>query len=324
MQKFLAVQLCAAIGCTNTSTTRSIADEIGEGSNTGPGPGSDPGPGPGPGSDAGTGPGSDPGGCTGTTCGSDDCNEFYEIGAVDAPPPAPGFAGGVITHAGETYILRIMADGTGVVVDATTGADIATIPGLAVNVNGSWVIRTAKVPSWLNGARLLVRVARCLGPISFLLLVADLANAGMEISLGGAAAQIGVRQQECADRFARVASGIACLNRQSASTTCQQAVANCPDAFFGANLLASCGNEPLMGSLVDALAAAIGRTASLGGGAGTMVPDLGGLIGTAIRQGSFAINPGLTCTLRASTANCTFTPGGVFPNPPGWDEAKAC
>ena len=164
-----------------------------------------------------------------------------------------------------TYIIEILADGTAVVKDAA-GKVIATIPKFAAKTSGGFVIRPSMIPDWLKGAKLTVRLAKCFGPITALMLLSELAYAGMDVSLGGAAAQIGVRLKDCQDRFAKHAAGIQCLVRQGPGTKCLDAVKACPDAFFGANMLASCGAEPGMQALIDALVAAINATSSQGGG----------------------------------------------------------
>lgn len=256
-----------------------------------------------------------------------DCNEFYEVGrAVDtvpttegtdvdivfAPPPPP-----------PTYIIEILADGTGVIKDAA-GTVIQTIKGFATRTAGGWVIRPTMVPDYLNGAKIIGRVAKCFGPIAALALIAELSYAGMDASLGDAAAKMGVRLKDCQERFTKVVSGIQCLLRQPNTTKCTDAVNACPDAIFGANLTMSCAAEPAFQELVDALAATIGDTGCRPGGWGTISPDPAHRIADAIKNGTFATDPSKVCKMRARVENCTFVNGDIFPSPAGFDEAKRC
>jgi hypothetical protein len=269
-----------------------------------------------------------------TECTADgactDCDEYWEFELKSAeappppPPPAPGPGGASLLPQPEiTYWLFIRANGTAVIRDLATNQVIREIPGFLANVNGQWVIRWHLVPPGFTNMHFLAHTARCLGPIAALIFIAEMANAGMQVALGDAAAQIGVRLQECKDRFAKVAAGIACLRGRPAATTCSDAVAACPDAFFGANLATSCGDEPAFAELVDALAAAIAATSTRPGGSGTLAGGAGS-IADAIRSGTFATNASKTCTMRARVEDCEFKAGDIFPPPPGFTEAQTC
>jgi hypothetical protein len=222
-------------------------------------------------------------------------------------------------------ILDILEDGTAVIRDAA-GKIIEKYPKAAQKVAGQWIwdFKGRAPSSDLLKRCKLGKIAKCAGVIGTLLLLSDLAYAGMDLALGPAAGQIGVRLQDCQDRFAKAIGGIACLNRQAGATTCAQAVQSCPDAFFGANLNQSCGTEPGMDELIAALVAAIERTSARGGGWGYISPDPAHLIADAILQGRFATSPEMTCTMRPRVQACAFVNGDVFPAPAGWDEAKTC
>jgi hypothetical protein len=212
------------------------------------------------------------------------------------------------------------------VIRDAAGKIVNQYPKAARKVAGQWVW------DWKGNAPGLdllkrvkiTRIAKCVGVTAAMLLLSELVYAGLEESLGPSAASMGVRQQDCQQRFAKAAMGIQCLKRQAAATTCAQAVQACPDAFFGANMVQSCATEPGMNDFVDALVLAIDGTSARAGGFGTITPDPGNSIADAIRQGKFATDTAITCTLRASQSGCAFTPGSVFPQPAGFMEAKAC
>jgi hypothetical protein len=251
-----------------------------------------------------------------------DCNDFWEIGG-DPVPTVETNAAFATAPPPPTYIVEILADGTGVIMDEA-GNVLQKIPRLATKVGGQWVIKPENVPKELNGARIIARVAKCFGPIGGLLLIAGLSYAGMDIALGDAAAKMGVRLKDCQDSFATVVKGITCLVYLPWATKCTDAVKACPDAIFGANLTMTCGAEPTFPALVDALAAALAGTANRPGGAGSVKPDIAHLIQDAIKNGTFASDTSKVCTMQASISNCTFVDGSIFPPPAGYTEAKNC
>lgn len=282
----------------------------------------------------------DGGTCPDGTCTDPECDEFWSFPSVEAPPPppvpvptptpiddapAPAAAGAIRIQSEQLTAevtkegVIIVRDGAGRVVETLRGV-LAKLPG------GGWMIRQtpgSPVPEILKRVKFW-NVAKCVGVISTLLLLSELSYAGMEAALGPAAAQMGIRQVDCQERFGRAVGGIQCLLRQGSQTTCAQAVTSCPDAFFGANLVQSCGTEPGMNELVDALVAAIQNTSVLSGGRGYITPDPAGQIAAAIRQGTIATSPEMTCTLRTVTQGCQFLQGSIFGPPAGWSEAKAC
>lgn len=338
MKKFLAAMLSVLmfVGCTSVDDSK-VAQGLTDGSgaplpnNPPPGDGTPP-PDGGPGGGDGDGDG---GSCSSNascdedeSCGAEgvcqECNaitlHFHE---ADAPPPPaePMGASSIgVQNLPPGAWAEVLADGTVLVRDAL-GNILHRFPQ-AMRWDGmSWVLQQTfrnPVPAVLQGMR--TWVFRCAGVIGALLGIAELANAGMEASLGDAAAQIGIRQQECQDRFKRAVEGIQCLRRHTG--TCSEAVSACPDAFFGANLLQTCGAEPGMNELVQILARAIAATGARGGGHGSL-PDPSGLIAAAIQSGQFATNPQMTCTLRPLIRDCQFLPGSIF-TVPGFNEAKAC
>jgi hypothetical protein len=237
--------------------------------------------------------------------------------------PGTALSGAIHASAAEVLTAEVLADGTIRILNAA-GTVVETYPKAAVNIGGQWVIKWKGAPPQSLVNVRFVKIAKCFGVIGGLLMISELTYAGVNVALGPAAAQMGVRLQDCQDRFAKVIAGINCLYHQPAAATCAASVAACPDAFFGGNLVMSCGAEDGMNALVDALAAAINGTAVRAGGWGTISPDPAGQIASAIRSGTFALNSGATCTLRPTVSNCTFVNGSVFPAPAGFTEAKAC
>lgn len=318
-------------------------------------PPSSPPPGDGGGSDAPPMDGGPPGGGDGSdappsgTCSGDEscdgdetcnsggtCEECSSItvpalvdGEAPPPPTAPMGAGAVSAKGGVTILqeerlaAEVLRDGT-IVLRNRAGQVVETLRGVLVWENGAWRIpQTFRNPVPQILSRVGSWTFRCVSGIGLMLLGAEMANAGMSVALGPLAAQIGVRQKDCQDRFAAAAGGIHCLLSQPSNKSCTDAVSACPDAFFGANLVQSCGTEPGMADLVAALARAIGLTSIRAGGFGTISPDVGNLIGQAIQSGQFATNPQMTCTMRPSTRGCSMTDGSVF-TVPGFAAAKAC
>jgi len=187
-----------------------------------------------------------------------------------------------------------------------------------------WLVRSAGAELKAAGWSVTKASFRCIGPVGALMLAGQLAYAGMDEALGPSVAAMGGRQQKCADRIAEAAKGVGCLMGQDHKTKCQDAVNACPAAFFGSNLVQSCGDEPSMGPLVEAAAAAIGRTGNLSGGrpASNSEPSV---VADAIREGRFAREPDLTCRMRPVTLalSCEMLEGDLM-KVEGFSEAKAC
>ncbi|HEU0037079.1 MAG TPA: hypothetical protein VFQ53_40995 [Kofleriaceae bacterium] len=261
--------------------------------------------------------------CSAGTCQT--CDETWEFGSITSEP-VPTATGIIYSPPAGAVSLEITADGTGIFRDVA-GRVLQTIRGFASRVGGQWVINwSAAARAGVSNLAGITRtiLPRCIGGIAAMLLLSEMVYAGMEYSLGDAAKAMGVRLQDCQDRFAKHVAGITCLLRQPVTNQCTDAVKACPDAFFGANLIQSCGTEPGMQDLIDALVRAINSTSTYAGGAGTISPDPANTISDAIKQGKFATDPSITCSMRALLKSCTFYPGSVFPSPAGFDEAKAC
>lgn len=340
MKKLIALMLATAlVGCTGVEDSR-VSQGLMDGSGA-PLP-SDPPPPPPP--DGGPGDGDGGGDGSGGTCSSnsscgedescdpggvcEECNAIeVNLAEADAPPPPPpppaapmgaSAIGAQSVPAG--WWAEVLLDGTILVKDAL-GNIMHRFPQAMVRDGAGWMLKQTlrnPLPEVLRGMNRWV--FRCAGVIAALMGIAELAHAGMDAALGDAAAAMGVRQQECQERFGRAAAGIQCLRRQSGS--CSDAVAACPDAFFGANLMQTCGAEPGVHELVTALAQAIAATSVRAGGHGTL-PDPAGQIAAAIQSGQFATNPQMTCSLRPIIRDCQFLSGSVF-TVPGFNEAKAC
>jgi hypothetical protein len=187
-----------------------------------------------------------------------------------------------------------------------------------------WIIDKAARGLKSAGWSITKASVRCIGPAGALMLFGQLAYAGMDEALGPSIAAMGVRQQDCTDRIAKASKGVGCLAAQSATAKCEDAVKACPDAFFGANLVQSCGDEPSMAPLVEVAAAAIGRTGNLPGGrpGSTTAPST---VADAIREGRFATEPDLTCRMRPviRVLSCEMVEGDLM-KVDGFSEAKAC